>query len=1034
MWSISLAALRRPRFVLMATLALVLAGLVLMLNFPSTEEPTVPVRVATITASMPGASVDRMEQLVANPIEEKVRELAEVKFVNATVRPGFYIGYVVLHDAVAAERLPSVWQRMRAKITDVTPLLPVGTQGPWVDDEFGRVAVLTIGLTGEGYSGGELRKVARSIRDRLSDVPGVERVSLHGVRDEQVTLRIDNEALLRSGLSPMALVQALASRNVVLPAGQVFSGGSQLSLTVTGDARNIGELGNTPVSLPQGGTVPLSQLAEIRRESQDPAHAAAFLNGAPTVVIAVSMDSGLNVLSFARALKAQIAQIAFTLPAGMQLNTITDQAVVVADQLESVGSVFAETTIIVLGVVVLFLGWRTGFIVGAIVPTTVFGTLVLMRLLGIDLHLVSIGAIIIAQGLFVDNAIVVAEDMERRLALGEDREHAAAEAGRTMFVPLLVSSLSIILAFLPLALGQTATAEYTRSLGIVLAISLLLSLLLAVTVTPLLCRLYAKHHGELGWVPRQVDKLQDWYRGKVRWVLAHRVLYVAVMVVLFIGSLGLLSIVPSELLPPSERRQLQMTVELAPDTRANHTIELVTSMSNLIADRKQFPLITGHAFYVGDGGPRFILALNPPTPAPHRAYAVLSLAADATHEEAIEQLRRKLGEGFPEARIEPKRFSIGASEAGTAVFRLTGPDRKVLRAAADKLMESLQAQPGMYDVRDDAEHAVLQLDVIVDQVLARAAGVSSRDVANTLQMALGGTTISGYREGDTTLPVMLRGNDALRLNAESLGRVLIERSDGVAAPSASVPLAQIAKVKLVSQPAVAQRYNQQRLITVSARHVDWTASQIASQMQPVFDAMGLPGSYKIALGGEIEEGADANAAIANLLPICVLGMFLLFLWQFDSVRKSIVVLASVPFVVIGAALALLASGTTLTFMGTLGLLALGGIIVNNAVLLIDAIDEAIREGIAPALAIEIAAVKRLRPIVMTKLVCILGLVPLWLFGGAMWTSLAIVMMGGLALGTLITLGLIPALYGIAFRVSTATPAALPNHASTIGTP
>jgi multidrug efflux pump len=1016
MWNISLAALRRPRFVLIATLALVLAGLVLALDFPSTEEPTVPVRVATVTAALPGASVERMEQLVARPIEEKVRELSELRFVSSTVRPGFYIGYVVLHDAVAAERLPNVWQRLRAKISDVVPRLPEGTQGPWVDDEFGRVAVLTLGLTGEGYTAGELRTAARGIRDRLSDVPGVERVSLHGVRDEQITLEINSEALLRSGLSPLALVHALAERNVVLPAGQIFSGGSQLSLTVSGDARSLSELGSTPVPLPHGGAVPLSQLAQIRREAQDPAQVAAFLNGAPTIVIAVSMDPGLNVLSFARTLKAEVHQIAETLPAGLQMSTVTDQAVVVGAQLGRVGAVFVETTLIVLGVVVLFLGWRTGLIVGAIVPATVLGSLVLMRFLGIELHLVSIGAIIIALGLFVDNAIVVAEDMERRLALGEEREQAAAEAGRTMFVPLLVSSLAIILAFLPLALGETATAEYTRSLGIVLAIALLLSLVLAVTVTALLCRMFAKHHAELGWVPRQVDKVQGWYRGKVRWVLAHRGVYVAAMGALLVGALGLMSHLPSELLPPSERRQLQMTVELQPDTHIGHTVKLTAAMSRLIADRKLFPQIEGHAFYVGDGGPRFILALNPPTPAAHTAYAVLSLAEGHGHEEAIAQLRKILGERFPGARIDPKRFSMGSSEAGTAVFRLTGPDRQALRNAADKLMDALKAESGMHDVRDDAEHAVLQLDVVVDQARASAAGVTSSDVAKSLQTVLGGTAISGYREGDTTLPVVVRGADAQRQDAARLGSLLIQSSDPAAPPAKAVPLAQIAEVRLVSQPAVAQRYNQQRLITVSARHAEWTAPQIAEAMQPTISAFGWPAGHMVKLGGEIEEGAEANAAIANLLPVCVLGMFLLFLWQFDSARKSLVVLASVPFVVIGATLALLATGTTLTFMGTLGLLALAGIIVNNAVLLIDAIDEARREGMPPALAIEIAAVKRLRPIVMTKLVCILGLVPLWLFGGAMWTSLAVVMMGGLALGTLITLGLIPALYAIAFRV------------------
>lgn len=1010
--SIAAAALRRPRFTLLAAMGLVLAGLWLALDFPSTEEPQITIRTATVLSFLPGASVERMEQLVARPTEESVLGMPEVKKVKTTVRPGFVFSYVELDPKVSPQELASVWQRLRFRMSDLHPSLPEGTNGPMVDDEFGRVAVLTMGLTGSGYNAGELRDQARRLRDELVRFQGVERVSLHGVLDEQIQVVLDVPALGARGLLPSTVANAIAQRNVIAPAGFMEVAGSEMALQVSGDVTTPEQLASTRIALPGGGSIPLGQIARIQRTVQDPPMVGAFVNGSPSVVIAVAMAPGLNVTSFAERLRPAMKKLEATLPAGMSLEPITDQAQVVSKQLKQVGQVFLETTVIVMAVVVLFLGLRTGLIVGAIVPTTVLSALVVMRFLAIDLHIISIGAIIIALGLFVDNAIVVAENVERRLSLGEPRDTAAAEAGRTMFIPLLVSSLAIILTFMPLVLSKTEMGEYLRSMGIVMAIALLISLLLAVTVTPLLSKYFAQHHAELSRTARAVDALTDWYRSRVRWVLRNKTLYIGSMVALLGVAGWLFTLVPSELMPASERKQLQMAIELSPDVSRSHTLAKAREISTALGDRKVFPEILGHAVYVGDGGPRFILALNPPTPAAHRAYAVITLDPTAQHAAAIEHLRTAMAQRFPDVRFEPKRFSMGSSDAGLAVVRLSSTDGTSHRAAADKVLAALHAQPGMVDVYSDAEHEIQQLDVRVDQARAQAAKVSSADIAQSLNLLLGGMVITQYREGDTVLPVVLRGPGELRSRIEQLAALPIQKSDG----SGSVPLGQVAKVDLAAQPSVIQRYNQQRTVTVSAKHPALTAQGIVDRIQPVLDSIAADGHVQIALGGEIEENELANSTIGALLPACVAVMFLLFVWQFESLRKSLIVLASIPFVSIGAALALTLTGTTLTFVGTLGLLALAGIIVNNAVLLLDAIEEARASGMPGAQAVETASAKRLRPIVMTKLVCILGLVPLWLFGGAVWTSLAVVMIGGLALGTLITLGLIPALYAAAYRV------------------
>ncbi len=1010
--SITAYALKRPRFAFLAALLLVLTGLWLVLDFPSTEEPQITIRTATVLTFVPGASVERMEQLVARPSEEAIQTLPEVRRVKTTVRPGFAFSYVELEPDVAPQALPAVWQRLRNRLADVQPRLPQGATGPLVDDEFGRVAVLTVGLTGPDYTPGELREQARQLRDRLYQLPGVERVTLHGLRDEQVEVSLDLPALAAQGLTPTAVAEALARSNIVAPAGFVNAGGAQLALQVSGDAANLAALEQTLVALPRGGWMPLGQLARVARVPLAPASTGAFVNGQAAAVLAVSMDPGLNVISFAEHLQEKIRRLQTHLPPGMTLVPITDQAEVVGKQLRQVGQVFLETTVIVMGIVVLFLGLRTGLIVGVIVPTTVLGSLVVMKLLGIDLHIISIGAIIIALGLFVDNAIVVAEDMERRLALGQPREAAAAEAGRSMFVPLLVSSLAIILTFTPLVLSQTETGEYLRSMGIVMAIALLLSLVLAVTVTPLLCQRFARHHAELSRTARAVESLTDWYRGKVRWVLRHKATYIGAMVALLGAAGWLFGHVPSELMPASERRQLQMGIELAPDSSGDATLATAGRISQALADASRFPEIQSHAIYVGDGGPRFILALNPPTPASHRAYAVLTLAPGVTHAQALARLREGLPSLFPEVRFEPKRFSMGSAESGLAVFRLSSTDGQSHVAAAARLTQALRALPGIVELSSDAERAIPQLLVQVDPLKAASAGLSHAEIARQLDLLLAGQAVTQFRDGDTLLPVVVRGPLAIRDHVEQLRAAPLQRPDG----HGTVPLGQLARVELAAQPSVLQRYNQERTLTISARHASWTAQVLADAVAAEIDTVQQGGQVRVALGGEIEENASANGAISALLPACVLAMFLLFVWQFGSLRKSLIVLASIPFVSIGAALALKLTGTTLTFVGTLGLLALAGIIVNNAVLLLDAIDEARASGMPGPDAIEDAAAKRLRPIVMTKMVCILGLVPLYLYGGAVWTSLAVVMMGGLALGTLITLGLIPALYAVAYRV------------------
>ncbi|KPF89516.1 efflux RND transporter permease subunit [Novosphingobium sp. AAP93] len=1015
--SITAVALRRSRFTIAAAIALLLAGLMVLLDFPATEEPFIQVRTATVEAYLPGATSERTEQLVAKPIEERLREVADVKNIETNVRPGSVFMTVTLHDGTAASRLPAIWQRVRVKMEEVRAQLPTNMGPILINDEFARVSVRSLALSGEGYSAGQLQDWARTVRERLQTVDGAERVSLHGVREERVFVDLDPARLAAAGLSYEAVAGQLAERNIAAAAGEIDTGRRLLALEPTGDVPNAAALGSVPIALANGTTMPLGTLARITQAPIDPPQTAVVVNGAPAVVLGVSMRSGLNVLSFAQRLDARLAEVRPSLPAGMTLTDITDQAHVVEKDLMKVGQTFIETVVVVMLVVVAFLGWRAGLVTGVIVPMTVMGTLVIMRLLGIELHMVSIAAVIISLGLFVDNGIVVVEDYQRRLGLGETPAAAAEAAGRTMTAPLLTSSLAIIFAFAPLAAGSSDTAEYMRSLAIVLAITLLLSLFLALTIIPLMSQYFAgahdAEHEDKGWLA----KVKRWYEGKVGFIVTRPRVIVGAMAGLLVLSLAIFATIPPQLLAASARPQLQIPAELpaGASTRASYTLAL--EMSRLLADRKQLPELTGNAIYVNDGGPRFILGLNPPLPAPHRIYAVVNLDKHADIEATRDKLRHLLAARFPEARIEPKRFSLGVSEAGTAVFRLAGPDRGELERGAAQLKQALAKVPGITDIRDDAEGRIARLVVDIDQGRALAAGVSSAAVARSLETATAGTPVSVLREGDVLVPVVLRAGEDDRRAPERLAALPVFGAQG------SVPLGQIAKVRLASQASVLVRRNQSPVITVTARHPTLSSQEIVDAVAPAVEGLKLAPGHEVQLGGEIEESRTSNASIELYFPVALLGMAALFLWQFGSLRKTTIIMASIPFVLIGASLGLKLSGEAMSFTATLGLLALAGIIVNNAVLLIERIQEEREAGLAINDAVATAAAVRLRPIVMTKLACIMGLVPLYLFGGELWQPMGAAMIGGLALGTLITLVLIPALYALLFREQQAPAAA-----------
>ncbi|SDT28906.1 Multidrug efflux pump subunit AcrB [Pseudomonas asplenii] len=1003
--SLTRSAISSSRLTLFAALLILLVGVLTFLGFPSQEEPSVTVRDALVSIAFNGLPVERAEELLARPTEEKLRELPEIKNLVTTVRPGSVIIQVTAYDEI--KDLAALWLKVRNKAAEAGAGFPAGTQGPFVDDDFGRVTVASVAVTAPGYSMGEMRGPIKRLRNQLYALPGVEQIELYGLQDERLYVDLDRQRLAAVGLSVQQLVQQLQGQNVIAMGGTPVLGGQNTTLTVSGEVLSEMQLRQLPLRLSNGETLPLQSVAKVSVGPADPPETAAVYQAQDAVVLAVSMQSGRNMQAFGKALRARLTELERQLPADFALHVVTFQPDVVHHEMQKMQHVMAETVVIVMAVVMLFLGWRTGLVVGAIVPLTILGSLIVMRAVGVELQTVSIAAIILALGLLVDNAIVIAEDIERRMHLGQDRRSAAEEAGRTLMIPLLTSSLVIVLAFSPFFLGQTSTNEYLRSLATVLAITLLGSWLLSVTVTPLLCCYFAKAPTRVqshGHSDHYDSRFYRGYRRLIGALLNYPKCFLAGMLGLLAAAVVVLMHVPYDFLPKSDRLQFQIPLTLEPGSSSSATLQAVREISRwLSSDRDVLDSIG----YVAGGGPRIVLGLNPPLPAPEVAYFTVSVREGADLDAVIERTRRYLLSEHPEVEAQPKRFSMGSTEAGMVIYRVIGPDEAVLREVAGKLEAALLALPGTEDVHNDWRTRLSRYTVQVDPYKARLANVGSTDIAQALQLRNDGIQVSSLQDGETVVPIVARETGSSGLD---LGSTLIFPANGAAA----LPLSAIATLRSEFEPSTLQRRNLQRAITVVGHNPSLTASSIVERLAPQVAALNLPAGYRIELGGEIEDAAAANQALLKYLPHALVAILLLFIWQFNSFRKLFIVVASVPFVLIGVAVALLLTGYPFGFMATFGLLSLAGIIVNNAVLLLERIEAQSTDGVSLHDAVVMAAVMRLRPIVMTKLTCIVGLVPLMLFAGPLWKGMAITIMGGLALGTLVTLGLVPVLYTLLF--------------------
>ena len=1020
--SITAAAIRNNRVTAVMVGVLLLAGLSAYLSMPQQMDPGFLVRTAQVITRFPGASPDRVEQLVTDPIEQAVQAIPELDFVSSTSRTGVSIVAVNIREEFTDLR--PIWDDLRRKIDAIRNELPSGIRGPEVNDELGDIYPIMFSMTGDGFEAREMSEIAEAIRDQLLHVEGVGKVEILGDQEERIFVEFSNARLLQLGLSPLAIQQMLASRNIIVPGGEIDLGSERLTLEPSGNFGSVDELRRTLVDLPGGGVVYLGDITTIVRDYIDPPRGLVTVNGQRALTFAVNMSDSHNLVELGARVKSFFDELPARYPHGIDFERTYYQPVEVEAKVAEFIESVVQAVAIVLVVMLLSLGLRTGFVVSTLIPSAMIITIWVLSLVGETVNQMSLAALIIALGLLVDNAIVVSESILVRMGKGEKAFEAAVGACAELRVPLLISSLTTSVAFLPIYLAESAVGEYTGALFTVVTITLVISWVLAITMIPLLCvvvlRVQKTDGDPFGSAFYRV------YRAALRTVLRRRIVSLIVVIAAFVGSLQLWGLVPAIFFPAQEQPFFMAELSLPPGTRIDETRSLAAEVDAFLQERRleEAPAegeeegvegTVGWTTFIGETPVPFTLGYTPsPSLAGYCELMVHTPSVPAARA-LMAELERWAVERFPDISTNIRMLSTGPPVDKPVQIRVSGPDSERVFEITDQVRAQLLELGGARNIDDDWGPRVKKLIVRVDEERARRAGVSHQEVATALQTYLSGLETTRYREEDESIPVLVRSVSVDRRDLDRVRNLAVFSQQR----RTSVPLSQVADIDLAWEPSAVLRRDRYRTVTVEADiEEDTTAIAVVNSIRPWLEEQQAewPLGYRFEFGGEMESSVKANASIGEKLPIAGLLIVLLLVGQFNSLRKPVVVLSTIVLALIGVVLGLVVMKSSFGFMTLLGIISLAGIVINNAIVLLDRIQLEIDEGKEPAAAIVAAAQQRVRPILLTTATTVASLIPLYLSGGAMWRPMAVAIMFGLIFSTALTLVVVPLLYAMLFRV------------------
>jgi len=1024
--NLSRLALQHQTLVLFFILLFGVAGTWSYLKLGRAEDPPFTIKVMVISTQWPGATAREVEQQVTDKLEKVLQQVPHYDFSTSYSRPGESVIKLVLQDTTPPGAVPDAWYQVRKKIGDIRGTLPQGAIGPFFNDEFGDVYGSIYAFSGEGFSPAQLKTYVEDARQRLLSVKHVSKVDLVGAQKERVWVEFSHKKLAAMGLTAQQIFEILQRQNAMSAAGTVETPSARIPLRIETDLDRAEQIRALPLVV-DGKTIGIGDVADIRRGYEDPATFLMRFNGKPVIGLAVSMRRDGNNLELGQALAAEMAKIKAELPIGIEVEQVADQPQVVEHSISGFVKVLAEALGIVLIVSFISLGFRTGIVVALSVPLVLAITFMAMDIIGINLHRISLGALIIALGLLVDDAIIAIEMMVLKLEEGFSRMEAASFAYTSTAFPMLTGTLVTAAGFVPVGFAKSAAGEYTNAIFWVVGIALMVSWIVAVIFTPYLgYKLLPEFKKSGGHHEAHSGRVYRIVRAVVTWCVTWRKSVIIATVMIFVAAMAGFRFIPNQFFPTSTRPELFVDLRLAEGSSIQATNAAMQRLEKILAGDED---VAHFATYVGGNSPRFYLPMNPDNPLPNFAQAVVMTKGLEPRERVLERLNHVLAndDAFVELRGRVTRLENGPPVGYPLQFRVVGKDPAEIRRIADEVRTVMRANPDARNVNLEWNELSKSVGLEIDHAKARALGLTPSDLAQTLNTILSGLVVTQYREGTELIDVIARAVPEERLSLVDLASINIRTATG-----GNVPLDQVAHINYGLEEPILWRRNRETQMTVRADIRDGVqappvSAAIDAALGPV--RAKLPDGYRVDVGGAAEESKKGQSSINAMMPVMVLLMLVFLMIQLQSFQRLFMVVVTAPLGLIGVAAALLAFNQPIGFVATLGIIALAGMIMRNSVILVDQIDQDIGAGQAPWDAIIGATVRRARPIALTAAAAILAMIPL--SRDVFWGPMAVAIMGGLAVATLLTLMFLPALYAAWFRVKRpgTVPAAEPLHAA-----
>jgi multidrug efflux pump subunit AcrB len=1011
------------------TFLLVVGGIASFFSLGQLEDPDFSVKTAVIVTQYPGASAEEVELEVTDRIEIALQQLKTVDYLKSFSAPGYSQIWVNIKTQYWSDKLPQIWDEMRRKVREVESSLPPGCSRPIVNDDFGDVYGLLMAITGDGFSYAEMEEAAKGLKKELSLVEGVARVELWGVHPKVIYLEASETQLSQLGISDNSIIATMQRQNMVVDAGSVDVQQKRVRIAPTGEFRSPEDIADLAIhpslidslqSLEKGEPlqssdelVRIRDIGTVKRGYKDPPPTMMRLNGKPALALSITNIQGANIVDVGRNVDARMSELEAELPVGLEIHHVHWMSDVVSDSVNGFFVNLAQAVIIVLIVLALSMGWRMGSLIGIDLVLTIFGTFIIMALLGYDLQRMSLGALVIALGMMVDNSIVVAEGFVVRREQGMDKIKAAIEAAGSPSMPLLGATVIAVMAFYPIGGSKESTGEYCLSLFTVVGISLMVSWVISMTLTPIKCldMLPDPKPREEGYDPYG-SKFYKLFRGLLVKAIRMRVLFIAAMIGLLVASFAGFGFVKQLFFPSSSMSKFMIDYWAPQGTRIDVVAkDLEVLEKKLLADER----VQNVAAFIGSGPPRFYLPVEPESANPAYGQLIVNLHDFRKIDGLIKELTPWAAEAFPDAMVPMRKFDVGPGQTWQFQYRISGPaiaDSELLRKLSEQVLDILRDEPLAGAMQTDWRQKVPKMVPVYNQERARYAGVAREDVANATKRAYDGRTIGLYREADDLLPIILRHVEDDRANLTSFD--VLQVQPGLS--TTTLPIAQVTDgVEMQWEETKVWRRDRRRTITVQANPVlGQTLPTLMKQVQAKVEAIKMPPGYKAEWGGTTEDSAKSQKAlIPGLVPTFAVILFILVA-LFNAFKPPIVIMLTVPFAMIGITTGLLSFNAPFGFMALLGAMSLMGMMIKNAIVLLDEVNINLANGMAQYDAVVIAALARLRPVVLAAATTVLGVIPL--LQDVFWVGMAITIMAGLAFGTVLTMIVVPVLYCMFFKV------------------